>query len=173
MNFPWARGDGVCIKTISLPSILQPIIKELSNESKLSSTIAELLWIRFGSTDMLAEEEELNILLKEKKAIEERIKQQENDTLSRRENNIRVERLKELKNDINKYRRIRNHMKNNPNGGWQYNRGYGLQRVEIEIAKSMVENYGSEIAFIQEFDSWIEEQEKLTLEIGQKARRKN
>jgi len=172
MTFPWKRGDGHFMLTISVPIILNPIVKDLRNEQKLSRTISEFLWLRFGSSNPEAEEEEMNILLKEKLALEEKIKQYEKDTISRRENKHRTERLEEISHNIDKYRRIRNHVKNSPNGNWAYTRSYGLQKSEIEMAKKIIEVYGSESEFITEFDSWVDEKEVLILEIGQKARRK-
>lgn len=173
MSFPWKRGDGHFMMTISVPIILNPIVKDLRNDQKLSRTISEFLWLRFGSSDPQVEEEEMNILLQEKIALEEKIKDYEKDTISRRENKDRVERLEEISGNIDKYRRIKNFVKSNPKGRWSYhNRSYGLQKIEIEMAKEIILVYGSEDEFIHEFESWVEEKEVLILEIGQKARRK-
>lgn len=171
-EYPWKRGDGHFMMTISVPIILNPIVKDLRAEQKLSRTISEFLWMRFGSSDPEAEEEEMNILLKEKLALEAKIKEFEEDSISRRENKDRTERLNEISDNIDKYRRIRNTVKHNPNGKWQFNRGFGLQKQELEMAKEIISVYGSEVGFIDEFDSWIEEKERLTLEIGQKLRKK-
>ena len=173
MSFPWKRGDGHFMMTISVPIILNPIVKDLRNDQKLSRTISEFLWLRFGSSDPQVEEEEMNILLQEKLALEEKIKVYEKESISRRENKERVERLEEISEYIDTYRRIKNFVKSNPKGRWSYhNRSYGLQKAEIEKAKQIISVYGSEDQFIDEFESWVEEKEALILEIGQKARRK-
>ena len=159
--------------TISVPIILNPIVKDLRNDQKLSRTISEFLWLRFGSSDPQVEEEEMNILLQEKLALEDKIKVYEKESISRRENKERVDRLEEISEYIDKYRRIKNFVKSNPKGRWSFhNRSYGLQKAEIEKAKQIISVYGSEDEFIDEFESWVEEKEALILEIGQKARRK-
>lgn len=173
MSFPWKRGDGHFMLTISVPLILNPIVKELRNDNQLSRTISEFLWLRFGTNDVEAQEAQVNILLKEKLALEQKIKAIEIEAISRRDNQQRVERLEEISGDIDRYRRIRNNVKNNPRGKWQYIKIGGLQKLEIEEARKIIEAYGSEEAFIQEWDSWVSEKESLILEIGQNAARKS
>ena len=159
--------------TISVPLILNPIVKELRNDNQLSRTISEFLWLRFGTNDVERQEAEVNILLKEKLALEQKIKAIEIEAISRRDNQQRVERLEEISGDIDRFRRIRNIVKNNPRGKWQYIKIGGLQKLEIQEARKIIEAYGSEEAFIQEWDSWVSEKESLILEIGQNAARKS
>ena len=173
MTFPWKRGDGHFMMTISVPLILNPIVKELRNDKALSRTISEYLWLRFGSNDIEADEAELSMLMKEKTALENKIREFESESISRRENSTRTERLQEITEDIKNTRRLRNVIKSNPMGRWQFNSGHvRLTKGEVEEGLRLVELYGSEKAFIETWDGWMSEKESLILEIGQKAVRK-
>lgn len=170
MTFPWKRGDGHFMMTISVPLILNPIIRDLRNEKALSRTVSEFLWLRFGSNDVEAEEAGLAVLMKEKILLEERIKDYEKESINRRENASRTERLEELSQDIESYRKLRNVIKRNNRGRWQFNSTHvGLTKGEVKEGLRMVKNSGSEESFIEMWDGWVEEKAKLTLEIGQKA----
>lgn len=174
MSFPWKRGDGHFMMTISVPLVLNPIVKELRSDKQLSRTISEFLWVRYGSNDVVAEEAELTLLNQQKIELENKIAEYEKDSVSRRENSTRIERLEEVTEDIERHRRLRNVIKNNPLGRWQFNSGYvRLSKPEIQQGKNLIEIHGSEVDFIDAWDSWVEEKEKLILEIGQNAARKS
>jgi len=173
MTFPWKRGDGHFMMTISVPLVLNPIVKELRTDKQLSRTISEFLWVRFGSNDVEAEEAELSLLNQQRIEIDKRIKAFEKDSVSRRENATRIERLEEVTQDIESHRRLRNVIKNNPLGRWQFNSSYvRLSKPEIQEGKRLVELYGSEVDFLENWDSWVQEKEQLILEIGQNAKKK-
>ena len=170
MTFPWKRGDGHFMMTISVPLVLNPIVKKLRSNKDLSRTISEFLWVRFGSNDVEKDEAEIAILNQQKIEIENRIMEFEKESISRRENSTRIERLSQLDEDIETNRRLRNVIKNNPKGRWQFNSGYvRLSKPEVEEGKRLVQLYGSEGGFIDEWDNWNEEKERLILEIGQEA----
>ena len=174
MTLPWKRGDGHFMMTISVPLVLNPIVKELRSDKQLSRTISEFLWVRYGSNDVVAEEAELTLLNQQKIELENKIAEYEKDSVSRRENSTRIERLEEVTEDIERHRRLRNVIKNNPLGRWQFNSGYvRLSKPEIQQGKDLIETHGSEVDFIAAWDSWLQEKERLILEIGQNAARKS
>ncbi len=171
-SFPWKRGDGTINVTVCLKKILDPIVSELRSENKLSERISELLWLHYGESNIEEEESKLNIMIREKEMLENKIKNFENDVMSRRDNKNNIERKNELDNQIKDFRKIKNHIKNNPNGRWQYNQIGGLRPNEVILAKEMVSTYGGESGFLDEYSSWEIEREELILKIGQKAAKK-
>ena len=107
-EFPWKKGDGTRIVTISIPIILNPVINKLQGQRELSSTISEYLWLRYGENFTDVNEREIALMMKEKQMLNDRIRELEESSLRNRELEIDKQRLSELQKDIKEYRKIRN-----------------------------------------------------------------
>ena len=172
MTFPWKRGDGTMSVTISVKKILDPIIRQLRAESKLSETISELLWLHYGQSDIEAEEAEVALKMKQIEILQNELKEYEKGILSKRESKHLIERKDELSTQIKDFRRIRNKIKFNPNGRWQFDKTVPLNKRELIAAKELIERYGSENAFLEAYLSWELEYEEVSLKIGQNSIKK-
>lgn len=163
-EFPWKKGDGTRIVTISIPIILSPVINKLQGQRELSSTIAEYLWLRYGENHTEINEREIAIMMKEKQILNDRIKELEESSLKNRDLEIKNQRSSELKKDIKTYRRFRNIMYNYPKK-WSWDKSLFNPSEKAEALK-IVEQFGTPEKFISSFDDWVQESNELTLEIG-------
>jgi hypothetical protein len=163
-EFPWKKGDGTRIVTISIPIILNPVINKLQGQRELSSTISEYLWLRYGENHTDINEREIAIMMKEKQILNERIRELEESSLRSRDLDIMNQRLSELKEDIKDHRKIRNILKNYPTK-WKWDKSL-LNVRELNDARIIVEQFGSEDKFLSAFDEWVKESNELQVKIG-------
>jgi DNA repair ATPase RecN len=164
-EFPWKKGDGTRIVTISIPIILNPVINKLQGQRELSSTISEYLWLRYGENHTEVHEREIAIMMKEKQMLNDRIKELEEASLKSRELEIKNQRHSELQSDIRLHRKIRNVIYHNPNR-WIWDTTL-LNPSELKFAKKVVEQFGTYQKFLTAFDDWVKESEKLSIQIGE------
>ena len=168
MNFPWKRGDGHQMVTISLPLILSPIIRELREEKSLSKTISEFLWVRYGNPDIAHDEEKMQVLHSTIEMLQSKIKKLEKKNIKSREIKDKQIRLDELSEDINHLKKYKNAIKNNPNGRWSlstYNNR--LTNGEKNHIKELIEIHKSESGVIDYYSELQKEKAQLILEIGE------
>jgi hypothetical protein len=163
-EFPWKKGDGTRIVTISIPIILNPVINKLQGQRELSSTISEYLWLRYGENHTDINEREIAIMMKEKQMLNDRIRELEKSSLRSRDLDIMNQRLSELKEDIKDHRKIRNILKNYPTK-WKWDKSL-LNVRELNDARVIVEQFGSEDKFLAAFDEWVKESNELEVKIG-------
>jgi len=164
-EFPWKKGDGTRIVTISIPIILNPVINKLQGQRELSSTIAEYLWLRYGENFTDVNEREIALMMKEKQMLNDRIRELEEASLKSRELEIDNQRLSELQKDIKHHRKIRNIVKQYPTR-WNWDKSL-FNPAEFDEAQKVVEQFGTQEKFLTAFDEWVQESQKLNLKIGE------
>jgi len=168
MSFPWKRGDGHQMVTISLPLILAPIIRELREEKSLSKTISEFLWLRYGNPDIAHDEEKMQVLHSTIEMLQSKIKKLERKNIKSREIKEKQIRLDELSEDIDHLKKYKNAIKNNPNGRWSLatytNRLTNGEKAHI---KELIEIHKSESGVIDYYSELQKEKAQLILEIGE------
>lgn len=169
-EYPWKKGDGTRIVTISIPIILNPVINKLQGQRELSSTISEYLWLRYGENFTDVNEREIALMMKEKQMLNDRIRELEEASLKSRELEINNQRLSELQKDIKHHRKIRNIITQYPKR-WKWDKSL-LNPRELDEAQTIVQQFGNQEKFLSAFDEWVEESQKLNLKIGEAVARR-
>jgi len=164
-EFPWKKGDGTRIVTISIPIILNPVINKLQGQRELSSTISEYLWLRYGENFTDVNEREIALMMKEKQMLNDRIRELEEASLKSRELEIDNQRLSELQKDIKDHRKMRNIIAQYPRR-WKWDKSL-FNPAELDEAQKVVGQFGTQEKFLTAFDEWVEESQKLNLKIGE------
>lgn len=168
MSFPWKRGDGHQMVTISLPLILAPIIRELREEKSLSKTISEFLWVRYGNPDIAQDEEEMQVLHSTIDMLQSKIKKLEKRNIKSREIKDKQDRLKELSEDIKHLKKYKNAVKNYPNGRWSLNTYTNrLTNGEKDHIRDLIKLHKSESGVVEHYSQLQKEKAQLILEIGE------
>ena len=87
-------GKGRFMKSICFPIHLLPIVERLSEQRKLSSTLAELLWEMYGECEITQEEALISSMKSEAERLNLQIQQKQNEINKKKP-------LKELKKRLN------------------------------------------------------------------------
>jgi len=151
-----SNKKGTFTKTICLPIHLHGIVMRLSEQRKLSSTLAEMLWDRYGEEDISKEEAMIISMKQEKERLEKAIKLKQAE-IGRIKPSAEIKKrltfIEEWKAENSEsYRVVKKALKagqfiiNSPN-----------ERIKVEAAKLRCETYGSPEEFIQIYEEAVKE----------------
>lgn len=151
---------GRFIKTICFPLHVQQIVSRLSEQRKLSSTIAEMLWDRYGEEDISKEEAMIISMKQEKEKLEKEIKRKEaeiNRIKPAAEIKKRLNFIEEWKaENAESYRTVKKAIKV---GKFMINSQ--ADKNATEIAKMRIETYGGAEEYLQIFEAAVKEAGEL------------
>ncbi len=147
---------GRFIKTICFPLHVQAIVQRLSEQRKLSSTLAEMLWDRYGEEDISKEEAMIISMQEEKNRLEKEIERKKAEVGRIRpqaEIKKRLNFIEDWKGEnaesyriVKKAIKVGRYMINSPE-----------QKEKVEMAKIRCETYGSAEEFVQLYEEALKE----------------
>ena len=147
---------GRFIKTLCFPLHVQAIVQRLSDQRKLSSTIAEMLWDRYGEEDITKEEAMIISMQEEKNRLEKEIERKKAEIGRIRpqaEIKKRLNFIEDWKGENSEsYRIVRRALKD---GRFMINSAE--QKEKVEMAKLRCETYGSPEEFVQIYEEAVKE----------------